>query len=571
MYKSQGLFSSLPCPSTPCTSQHCVFNHQPISPPQSLLEPTIAEKIPLTDRKSPPDDGRSSKKRRIERSASQSSHHSINTKEPTVVQSSSTETNMLEVLPRREFHHHSANHKDYKLPLVNTKSATYDAKRKYTETFNLAAQEFVPTTKGGAGITPVPPTPISDSAIHASINANVRHVPLDMIYKAYKDLYSSLPDSTLASRDAALEELNIAKTSPNAQVYQVAWRQYYNRLKTRPPVTSTKDASTLYDLERRKLDLERTTRWKAPLTWSELSPLIHSKDELTRWGYITIYPPLKPFKPNEMSACHRCTTVFTPQTRTQYPCISHWGKLLGSPPSCHIRPNSLDGKFWTCCQKPVGSKGCTTHPSHVRKISNPGELASIRPFMELDAYIEGQHLSIVSMDCEMAYTINGGMELIRLTVLDENDHLLIDTLVRTETEITDFNTRFSGITKEMYETERTVSFEEAIEMLKYYVSRTTIVMGHGLENDLVALRLLHYSVIDTALLYPHPRGRPYRIGLKDLMKRETGLDIQTAGEKGHSSIEDAAAASLLVRKRARRDVFPGIGKVKLGEDDSGTL
>ena len=434
---------------------------------------------------------------------------------------------MLEVLPRIDLHHY-----DHGYPFP-----AFDAKRKYTETFNLAAQEFIPAKEKSSKT----PTPISGPSIHPSINANIRHIPLDMIFKAYKEVYASLPDVSFAVRDAALEELNIAKTSPNAPAYQVAWRQYYSRIKKRSPVTSVEDACTLYDLERRKIEAERTARWKAPLAWTELSPLVHSKDELTRWGYITNSPPLQLFKPNEMTACHRCTTVFTPQTRTQYPCISHWGKQIGSSHSS-CRPNSSDGKIWSCCQAPVGSRGCTTHPCHVRKVSNSGELASIRPFMELDRFIEGQHLSFVSLDCEMAYTLNG-MELIRLTVLDENDHLLFDTLVRPASEITDFNTRFSGITKEMFEMNRTVSFEEAIEMLKFYVSRTTIVIGHGLENDLLALRLLHYSVIDTALLYPHPRGRPYRLGLKDLMKRETGLDIQTAGEQGHSSLEDAAAAS----------------------------
>ena len=101
-------------------------------------------------------------------------------------------------------------------------------------------------------------------------------------------------------------------------------------------------------------------------------------------------------------------------------------------------------------------------------------------------------------------------------------------------------------------------------MLKYYVSTTTIIIGHGLENDLNVLRLIHHHVIDTAILYPHPRGRPYRNGLKDLVKRETGLDVQTAGEHGHSSFEDAAAASLLVRKKARISVFPGNGRVNIG-------
>ena len=162
----------------------------------------------------------------------------------------------------------------------------------------------------------------------------------------------------------------------------------------------------------------------------------------------------------------------------------------------------------------------------------------------------------------MAYTLNG-MELVRLTVLDASNRLLLDYLVRPETEITDYNTRFSGITKEMFESASTVSFDEALELLKLFVSRTTVIIGHGLENDLVALRLIHHRCIDTALLYPHPRGRPYRLGLKDLMRRETGMDIQTAGEKGHSSHEDAAAASILVRKRVRGDAFPGIGKLEL--------
>jgi hypothetical protein len=40
-----------------------------------------------------------------------------------------------------------------------------------------------------------------------------------------------------------------------------------------------------------------------------------------------------------------------------------------------------------------------------------------------DPFIEGQHLPIVSLVCEMAYTINE-IELVRLTVLDDNDRLV---------------------------------------------------------------------------------------------------------------------------------------------------
>lgn len=535
---------------------------------QTVLESSEQGLIPSPDRTSSAGDQRSHKKRIIEVSPATSSYNDTVSPTERVHQttaapsSSSSSANMLEFFPRDTQACRSGHGMDnMPTPNKSTMSTKGDTKRKYTETFNVAAQEFKPSKMTSAGIT-VPPTPLPDTAVAASINNNVRRVPLDMIYKAYKELYSSLPESaSLASRDAAEEELFIAKSSPNAQTYTVGWRQYYARLKKREPVASVLDACTMYELERRKLQAERSAKWLAPLTWNELSLLVHSPEELSRWGYITGYPPLKPYNPDELVACDRCTTVFTPKTRTQYPCVSHWGKLNGSP--VHSLQTDPSERTWTCCQAHVGRRGCCHHPCHVRKISHPGELMAIRPFIELDPFVEGQHLSVVSLDCEMAYTLNG-MELVRLTVLDNSDHLVFDVLVRTEAEITDYNTRFSGITKEMLERLPTVSFEEAIELLKLYVSRTTIIMGHGLENDLIALRLIHLKVIDTALMYPHPRGRPYRLGLKDLVKRETGLDVQTAGADGHSSTEDAAAASLLIRKKARISVFPGHGKVKVG-------
>jgi hypothetical protein len=120
------------------------------------------------------------------------------------------------------------------------------------------------------------------------------------------------------------------------------------------------------------------------------------------------------------------------------------------------------------------------------------------------------------------------------------------------------------ITAREFEARVTVSFDEAWEMLRHYVSAETIIIGHGLENDLVALRIVHFAVVDTALVFAHPRGQPYRLGLKDLLVRECGLEIQTAGEEGHDSSENAGAASLLVRKRVQGDSFPGYGRVHLG-------
>lgn len=37
-----------------------------------------------------------------------------------------------------------------------------------------------------------------------------------------------------------------------------------------------------------------------------------------------------------------------------------------------------------------------------------------------------------------------------------------------------------------------------------------------LDNDLKAMRLVHTRIIDTAIMYPHEKGPPYRRALKDV-------------------------------------------------------
>ena len=53
-------------------------------------------------------------------------------------------------------------------------------------------------------------------------------------------------------------------------------------------------------------------------------------------------------------------------------------------------------------------------------------------------------------------------------------------------------------------------------MLSSIIDADTVVLGHGLENDLKALRMVHTRVVDTAVLFQHPRGWPYRRALRDL-------------------------------------------------------
>lgn len=80
-----------------------------------------------------------------------------------------------------------------------------------------------------------------------------------------------------------------------------------------------------------------------------------------------------------------------------------------------------------------------------------------------------------------------------------------------------------------------------------WIGPGTVLVGHGLENDLRALRLVHTCIADSALLFPHPHGLPKRRGLKDLAKDHLGLSIQTGGAEGHSSAEDARVALNLIK------------------------
>jgi len=71
----------------------------------------------------------------------------------------------------------------------------------------------------------------------------------------------------------------------------------------------------------------------------------------------------------------------------------------------------------------------------------------------------------------------------------------------------------------------------------------TILIGHSLNSDLTALKITHPFIIDTALLYPHPRGPPLKSSLKWLAKKYLNREIQkghgtTGPGAGHDSSED---------------------------------
>jgi DNA polymerase III epsilon subunit-like protein len=323
-----------------------------------------------------------------------------------------------------------------------------------------------------------------------------------------------------------------------------------------------------------------------------LAHIITTLKGLETYGYVTTAPTAPEIKVAEdgvrtskgFERCDRCGTrfrvfpgrnsdetskFFGRLTSTENGCTYHWAKPF-RPPRSSTGAGEQES-YYMCCRGAIGSKGCTHTSDHVFKASEVKRMASFLQF-ESTPWPDDRKRprGPVTFDCEMGYTTLG-MELIRLTAISwPQNKPLLDILVRPIGEVIDYNTRFSGISQEHFsnglpyaaDTSKPPpqdtqpeqpplpivnSPQTARKLLFQHLTPLTALLGHAIENDLNTCRIIHPTIVDTVLLFPHPRGLPVRHGLKMLAAKHLQRSIQAAGALGHDSREDAVATADLVR------------------------
>ncbi|XXQ33954.1 RNA exonuclease 4 [Plasmodiophora brassicae] len=155
--------------------------------------------------------------------------------------------------------------------------------------------------------------------------------------------------------------------------------------------------------------------------------------------------------------------------------------------------------------------------------------------------------SIVAIDCEMVGVGPSTKRdaLARVSIVNFNGDVILDTYVKPQEAITDHRTKFSGIERGALLS--APSFQSVQKVVSDLIKDRTIV-GHSVRSDLRALMLTHprHMIRDTTNKLICPKGPK---ALRKLCAEHLGVTIQ---ENTHDSVEDARAALALYKMVANK-------------------
>ncbi|KAM0791273.1 hypothetical protein ACM66B_005749 [Microbotryomycetes sp. NB124-2] len=411
----------------------------------------------------------------------------------------------------------------------------------------------VASTSSSATTSTTGPPRITSTAGAAHTPLATRQKMLTALYDQFTTLYAALPDQAralqLASRDAKQQEQNLYDRTTKV-TYRNGVISALARLKKRSPAKTAEDTGTLEQVDERLKQEEERERNR--LTRDKVKEFVHDKDTLKIFEYVVDVPAgrggTQPTEEGNVRKCDRCGTEFVVKADLGEveltACSFHWGRQVME------KINGTKHRVWSCCPSSDLPPPCQTGP-HVFRDSDVDVLHSRLGFLPTSAFTSCSPssqlaLDLVALDCELVYTTSG-MSLARVTVINSSFETILDEHVVPLGTVLDTNERFSGVTNKDL-AKATLDGDDVRNKLGQLIDSDTVIVGHGLENDLKALRIVHDKVIDTAILYKHPNGGTWRFALRNLTKEYLGKFIQE-GTAGHSAAEDSIAALELVRHK----------------------
>ncbi|PIC43043.1 hypothetical protein B9Z55_009927 [Caenorhabditis nigoni] len=241
--------------------------------------------------------------------------------------------------------------------------------------------------------------------------------------------------------------------------------------------------------------------------------------------------------------CSRCSKDFyLNQDGTMAPqkCVYHHRKKFDHAKRSFVR---------TCCSAhpSTSSGGCMVEDYHVFNSAWEDTLWSFMPTPSAKNANDYRSKKVYGLDCELVHTMNG-LEVARVSLVDMKGRVILDTFVLPQYEIVSLNTAFSGITEK--DLSAAITFEACRLQLFQFINSETLLVGHSLESDLKALRLIHHNVIDTSVLFMSvdQRGEFKKLSLQNLAVIYLQKEIQTQ-KTGHSSVEDSMTCLELIALR----------------------
>ncbi|XP_061217034.1 uncharacterized protein LOC133216406 [Neopsephotus bourkii] len=243
--------------------------------------------------------------------------------------------------------------------------------------------------------------------------------------------------------------------------------------------------------------------------------------------------------------CCRCGETYAVTSsgthRRKEECNYHSGEVLKQRV-----PGGVE-KYYSCCERVVGSPGCQIAKLHV----HDGRREKLEGFMKTlvkSPPLDGTH-DVYALNCEMCYTTRG-LEVTRVTVVDPKLQVVYDVFVKPDGKVVDYDIRLSGVKEnDLKNTTTTLRAVQAVLLNLFNVD--TILIGYNLENDLFALKLIHDVVVDTSVVFPHPLGLPHKRTLRsltaDYLRRIHQDDV------GYNSRENAMACMELILWKVRED------------------